>query len=149
MPDEPQAGLPPSEAAVIEDEVSIVEDEVDELQEALAVHSIMSEERHKEIIEGVQSCRESLEQIQNRLPETPGESPVLNRILEELTLIQTRLTTIETEARESRNRLAPNTPESIPQPSPSPNSPNPQNESVVDPARETPAIPKRKRFIKV
>lgn len=87
--------MTPEELALIEAGAS--EDnaeEIDELSEQLAVHSIISEERHDEILERVDQCRTELERLSaNGL--TTAESPMLIQMVTQLAEIRAELTNLK------------------------------------------------------
>jgi hypothetical protein len=94
--------LSPSPAEeLISEELEIEAEEIDDLSEQLAVHSLMSEERHTEIISGVTTCQENLAQIAQQVQQissqtaAAAESPSLTLILERLGEIQSRLSTLQ------------------------------------------------------
>lgn len=86
-------------AAAIEEEAESIEEQVedvDELAEQLAVHQIISEERHQEILEEVGRCEEGLERIRSQQQSmTQTESPAAQATLTELTLLRERMDRIE------------------------------------------------------
>lgn len=144
--DEPN--LPPS-PAVIEQAIEDADEQIGEVEELLAEHAIQSELRHEEILEEIETCRESLATLQEQSQTLQGESPLLSRIMETLTALQSEVSALRAEVIASRNSPPPSpppsqTPEdshSTPQPSPSPNLP----EGAVLPEQEVPAAPARKK----
>lgn len=132
-----------SPAAVIEEEIGEEEEELDELTEMLAVHSIVSEERHDEIITGVDSCRENLATITTQLQTLGAENPSILLLLERVSAMEGKLEAITAQLQ----ALAVS---SNPQPSPSENpQPRPPESAAVLPAVEpeeaAPPAPSRKR----
>jgi hypothetical protein len=161
MPEEletgPPVGEPPehvhSESPAIEEiveDISDTEDDIDELAEALAVHSIISEERHDEILERVDECRNRLEVL---LPMTQAENPLLSQILSEMTAIRAELMSLKSSMGTRPNHPPPNESPSEEQRAENPEEPN-QAPSIAEPsvAREEPeAQPapkaKKNRFV--
>lgn len=92
----PPIGDPPEHThevpVVVEESPQEIEDDIDELAEALAVHSIISEERHDEILTEVAACQTRLEQLS-----TVGtaESPLLTQIIAELATIRGELQSLK------------------------------------------------------
>lgn len=130
----------PVPAVAVEAEVEDAEEQaedIDELAEQLAVHQIISEERHQEILEEVGRCEEGLERIRNQQQSmNQTESPAAQATLTELTLLRERMDRIEatlTQLAASRG-LPPSTP------TPSPlNQPVESSPAVV--VAEVPAAP--------
>ena len=85
---EPEAPIeaPPIEA--VEEEV----EEIDEIAEQLAVLGIVTEERHTEILQEVQSCRNQLESLSRT--EQP-ENPMLTQIAESLIQLRAELESLK------------------------------------------------------
>ena len=146
--------LTPDELARIEagceEEVEQIGDDVDEVAEALAVHSIISEERHDEILERVEICQSRLEvlstQVQAISPSS-AENPTLARILEQLGELKGRVESLQ--SLQSSMDLKPIVlipPESIPSPPPSAEEENPDQKTESPEAEELPPAPKKKRF---
>jgi len=115
-------------AAEIEEALELNED-VDEVSEQLAVHQIISEERHDEIIEGVNICQERLEALSTRLQTLEQnqsgvqqtDSPVLSQILQQVTEIRTRQETLEQNLRsllDSKPSNPQQSPSVVPNPEP-------------------------------
>lgn len=59
----------------------VVED-IDELAEQLAVHQIISEERHEEILQGVAECQKTLETLSGVQTENPILTTIMNQLIE-------------------------------------------------------------------
>jgi hypothetical protein len=131
----------PVPAAEIEDELEVVDEGIDEVSEMLAVHSIVSEERHGEIIEGVEQCRESLQAIESQLQQSPA-SPSMELLLERTAQIAERLTNLETEVRSLRQSPT-SAPSSSPQLPPS-ELPNPEDAGVLPVQRPTEVEPRNR-----
>lgn len=134
--------------AAAEDVIDEIDNGIDDLEEMLAVHSIVSEERHEEILGGVAECRESLTVIQNQLQSPTNQSPSMELLLERTQAIMERLTALETEIRSLR-------PSPNPAPSSNPEQPPSEPQSPEDAAALPAAKPeeeavrppsKRKRF---
>lgn len=154
MPEEIVPPVVPAEPVV--SALDDVDDEIDDLSEMLALHSIVSEERHQEICEGVDLCRESLGQLQTQVQQLGAESPTLALILERISETAARLTTLEAEVRELRSQSPAPSPSQTPGPSltqqpstlGSPSSQSPESAAVL-PVQEpqAPAVrPKARRF---
>jgi hypothetical protein len=115
-----------------------IEDDIDELAEALAVHSIISEERHDEILERVDECRMQLESLSTT---GTAESPLLTQIMSQLVEIRAELMNLKS-SMDSR----PNRPQE--QPSESPTEEPVSEEGVLPEAETTPPKPQRRnRFV--
>lgn len=80
--------MPENEEAQIEE----VEEEIDELSEQVALDSILSEERHDEVMEGLEECRQRLERLT-----TEGQNPQLEAIQAELREMRQMLHEVRTE----------------------------------------------------
>lgn len=133
----------PDEEGELELETADLSEEVDEVAEALAVQSIENEERHEEIISGVQECQGRLETIQNL---STAENPQIAQIQREQAEIRSRLDQIWEALQSLRNpppapspSPSPNPPPSNPEPSPS--EPPPSGPGEGPPALEPPAPP--------
>lgn len=89
----------PAVAPPVEEEAEAIEEQaedVDELAEQLAVHQIISEERHEEILSEVNQCREELGRLRDQQQSTmQTESPAAQATLTELTLLRERMDRIE------------------------------------------------------
>lgn len=77
---------------VIDELIDETDEDINELQEALAVHSIMSEQRHEEILEGIEECQTRLETL-SATAQT-AESPILTQVLNQLVELRAEIATI-------------------------------------------------------
>jgi hypothetical protein len=135
----PPASAPTPPLAPVIEEVELEEEaeNIDELAEQLAVHQIISEERHQEILEEVAQCRDGLRELRER-NQIPTESPAYQAMLTQMTLLLERL-----------DRMAAASPPQSPERPPSnrtplPSNPQESNQSVSVVAPEAP-MPTRKR----
>jgi len=142
MPDEPLEA-----EAILEEaeEIEEVAEDIDELSEQLAVHAIISEERHEEILGEVAECRSQMESLLSRMeqqaPATAAESPVLAQVSEQMTSLLSRMEALEAKlAALSKDSLNP-----TPSPSVTPEAPASGGGLGVPPVVSAP--PKRKRPI--
>jgi archaellum component FlaC len=121
-------------------------DDVDELSEQLAAHSIMSEERHDEILERVDQCQSRLEQLSTELQKLrtseTAESPVLSQIQAALESLRTEVASLKSSM--DMRLSSPIQPVSeIPVEEPEPVA------LIEEPRPEEPPAPKPKRFRKL
>jgi hypothetical protein len=131
MPEETEREILTEEQAIEQELEAIEREEEEEIEEILtvseelALHSIISEERHEEILEEVEQCRTQLESL------SMGESPTLAAIQTQLTAIHAELMNqrAELEAMRTRHQSA-STPSS------------PRAEELINAASEqAPAVP--------
>jgi hypothetical protein len=101
-------GAPPAVpvVAVIEN----TEDEIDLVSEQVAVLGIEDEERHDQIMEGVNECRQRLESL-STLTQT-AESPLLSEIMTEIREIRSQLSDLQKKVIPSSNMNPSNLPQS-------------------------------------
>lgn len=92
------------------DAIETEADEIDEVSEALAVHGIISEKRHEQILEEVDECKTRLDQLLTKEP--TAESPTLTMILERLIQIQTELAVLKESVKATSDSSPSNTPPS-------------------------------------
>ena len=100
--------------------VEETEEELDLITEQVAVSNIENEERHDEIMEVLQLCRQRLESS------STNESPILNQIQADLVEIKAELLRLRRPAEESPNSNTSNLP-----PSESTQTPTNQSEPVT------------------
>jgi DNA repair exonuclease SbcCD ATPase subunit len=110
----PEAPLEPP-PAVAEEVIAAEEEteEIDELSEQLAVHSIMSEERHDQIIGEVRECQTRLEALSSRLEANQNpDSPALHQILQQVSELRAEMATLKSSLDSTPSNQIP--PESTP-----------------------------------
>jgi hypothetical protein len=119
----------PPEEAIIEDIEEAVDD-IDELSEQLAVHSIISEERHDEILARVDECNQTIQILSSQANQ--AENPILTQLLNQMIELRTELASLKflMDSRLNRDRT-PNASET-PTPIESPAEPN-QERSTEEP----------------
>jgi hypothetical protein len=125
---------------IVEESPEEIEDDIDELAEALAVHSIISEQRHEQILEEVAACQTQLETLSTS-PQT--ENPLLTQITTQLAEIRAELLILKSSMATMSNR--PPRSESEIQ---SPEEPNPERLTEEPSVENEPPKPARKnRFV--
>jgi len=98
--------LTPEELALVEagesaeDAIEETAEEIDEITEQLVAHSIMSEERHEEIIEKVDEC---LSRLESSSATAGAENPMLAQLLNQLIEIRAEVTALKS-SWDSRNQ---------------------------------------------
>jgi len=134
---EPDPQLEP----VIEETNDLAND-VDELSEQFAQQAVLSETRHRELTERLESCQTSLQQY---LTQQTNENPILTSLLNQLQEIRAELVTLKSLISDSRQSQAP-PPETIEE---TPAAPVTENQTE-EPAQDAPPPePKRHRVIKL
>jgi hypothetical protein len=133
----------PVEEAIVED-IEEATDDIDELSEALAVHSIISEERHDEILERVDECRTQLATLSS-VP--TAENPILTQLLNQMIELRTELATLKS-SMELRSNPAPTqneseTPTPVENPEETRTEPSPKEEAE----NPVPEVKKKNRFV--
>jgi hypothetical protein len=142
--------LTPEELARVEagceEEVEQIGDDVDEVAEALAVHSIVSEERHDEILVRVESCQLQLEALSSRMEAlSPSmENPILARLLETVSELKGQIESLRSSVDSKLITPPPIQRESIPPINPSSEEGENPEARTESPEAEPPA-PKKKR----
>ena len=122
---------PPDADDIVEDIEEATED-IDELSEQLAVHSIISEERHDEILARVDECNQTIQTLSSQV--TQGESPILTQLLNQMIELRTELATLKEntkslmDSRSNQDR-----------------TPNPSSEVTPEPVIENPAEPNQEK----
>lgn len=82
----------PPDADDIIDDIEEATEDIDELSEQLAVHSIISEERHDEILARVDECNQTIQTLSSQV--TQGESPILTQLLNQMIETRAELATL-------------------------------------------------------
>lgn len=125
--------------APVVDAIEIEAEEIDEVSEALAVMGIISEERHNQLLEEVNQCRDLVVSLSTKVQ--TEESPTLTMILERLMQIQIELADLKKSMKPSSDSNPSNTLPSesaiviAPPPEVIPNPDEPKaEESMVEPS---------------
>ena len=103
----------PVEDAVLSDIDETIED-IDELSEQLAVHSIISEERHDEILARVDECNQTIQTLSSQV--TQGESPILTQLLNQMIELRTELSVMKSSMDSRLNQVRSPNPSETPEP---------------------------------
>lgn len=125
---------PPSSTDDVLDELEDTSDEIDELTETLIAHSILSEERHAEILQRIETCQIQLMEL--RANTQAAEIPALTQLLSEMGQIQGQLTALQTQAQETQvslRILQETRSESHPPAEPPPGNVEDHPEAVIEP----------------
>ena len=92
----------PPDADDIVDDIEEATEDIDELSEQLAVHSIISEERHDEILARVDECNQTIQTLSSQV--TQGESPILTQLLNQMIELRTELSVLKSSMDSRLNR---------------------------------------------
>jgi hypothetical protein len=98
-------------AGALEDEVQDALENLDQVTEALAGRI---EPQQKEILEGVTECRKRLDVLSTQLQTAPAESPLLNRLMEELLSLKAEVQSLKSSMEQIRSIPLPNVSEPVP-----------------------------------
>ena len=131
------------------EEVEEVTDEIEDVSEQLALHSIISEERHNEILERVDECRNRLEQL------SATESPSVAALQAEVQTLRSEMIELKSLLVSMSKNLQPreSTPEPVteleePKPGESTDEPKPEETETPEETAPKPPEPKKKnRFL--
>jgi hypothetical protein len=129
------------------DEIEDTADEIDEISEQLAVAQIISDERHTEFLEKVDTCLNRLESLSTT--QSTAENPLLTQILAELATTRGELANLKSSMDTLQTRPTP-----LNSPTPEPENPEePEPDALIEePARDElenspEPKPRKNRFI--
>lgn len=90
----------------IADAIEDTDDEIDEVAEQLAAHSILSDARHEEILEGIDECRTKLLTIAEQAQ--TAESPLLTQLTAQIAEINAQVLSLKQSMDTMLSRPQPN-----------------------------------------
>jgi hypothetical protein len=77
-----------------EEQAEEITEEIDELSEQVALDSILSEERHDEVMEGLEVCQQRLERLTNETGENPQVARELGELRQEVIALRQAISSI-------------------------------------------------------
>lgn len=119
-------GVGESSTEDVIDEIEDAAEDIDELTETLMAHSILSEERHEQILERVDECLTQVRELSSTT--TSAESPILQQVLSEVLSVRSELTSLKSETNQALSDLRAR----IPNESPTLPTESPESEDVGD-----------------
>lgn len=102
--------IQPLNPDVVESQLENVNDDVDEIAESVAVLSIVTEERHAEILEEINQCRNQLENLSTICQaQSTAENPLLAQMMAEIQRLAAQLESLKSsmDSMQSSPRLSP------------------------------------------